>query len=117
MRVLVLVLIVGSLAACTKKSSEPASTPSEPLTPAQLSERGKVVYQTTCIACHNADPAKDGGVGPAVAGSSRELLEARVIGNSYPPGYTPKRPTKVMPSFPHLAKDLDALTAYLAPAK
>jgi hypothetical protein len=49
-----------------------------------------------------------------VAGSSPELLEARVLHAEYPPGYTPKRTSEQMVAFPHLAGDLDALHAYLA---
>lgn len=83
----------------------------------QLSEaaqRGKAVYTGLCIACHNVDPAQDGSVGPAIAGSSRELLEARVVHATYPPGYQPKRDSSAMPAFPHLADQIDDLAAYLA---
>ncbi|HEX5067791.1 MAG TPA: cytochrome c [Myxococcota bacterium] len=78
-----------------------------------LAQQGQRVYQNVCIACHNGDPTKDGSAGPAIAGSSRELIEARVLRASYPPGYTPKRPGNAMPPFPYLAKDIDALAAYL----
>jgi len=78
--------------------------------------RGERVYQNVCIACHNADPSKDGVVGPAVAGSSRELLEARVVRGELPPGYTPKRQTGAMPAFPYLADQVDDLAAYLEAA-
>ena len=46
-------------------------------------------------------------------GSSRELLEARVVQGNYPPGYTPKRPSKVMPPRPDLAPSIPDLAAYL----
>ena len=78
--------------------------------------RGKRVYQSVCIACHNADPSKDGVVGPAVTGSSRELLEARVVRGEFPPGYTPKRPGGAMPAFPYLSDQVDDLAAYLEAA-
>jgi len=55
-------------------------------------------------------------VGPDVAGSSRELLEARVLHLSYPPGYKPKRATHVMTAMPQLAPKIDDLAAYLAEA-
>ena len=55
-------------------------------------------------------------LGPAVAGSSRELLDARVVRGGYPLGYTPKRSSKTMPRFEHLADQMDALAAYLAEA-
>ena len=68
----------------------------------------------TCIACHNPDPTKDGVIGPAVAGASRELLEARLLHAGYPPGYTPKRPSSLMPKQPQLAADIPHLAAFLA---
>jgi hypothetical protein len=52
-------------------------------------------------------------VGPAVKGASRELLEAKVTRGEYPQGYSPKRPTKVMPPQPALAPDIPSLAAYL----
>ncbi len=75
---------------------------------------GEIVYKNVCVACHNADPSQLGSLGPAIAGSSRELLEARVVHGTYPAGYTPKNPGNVMPKFPHLAGSIDALAAYLA---
>jgi mono/diheme cytochrome c family protein len=79
-----------------------------------LADKGRTLYTLRCAACHNpADPRKDGAVGPAIAGSSRELLDARVNHASYPEGYTPKRETKLMQRLPHTAEELDALAAYL----
>jgi mono/diheme cytochrome c family protein len=71
------------------------------------------VYLGQCTACHSRDPAADGPLGPAVKGSSRELLEARLLRGAYPPAYTPKRPGAVMQPMPHLAGSLDDLAAYL----
>jgi len=76
-------------------------------------ERGRQVYVSQCTACHAFDPSQPGPVGPEVKGSSRELLEAKVLRGSYPPGYRPKRPTAVMPPQPQMARDIDALAAYL----
>jgi mono/diheme cytochrome c family protein len=78
-----------------------------------LAGRGKQVYLAQCIQCHNANPAIAGPVGPPLTGSTRELLEAKVLRGEYPPGYTPKRPTRVMPPQPTLAPDIAALAAYL----
>lgn len=78
-----------------------------------LASEGRATYMSVCIACHNADPKKEGGLGPAIAGASPELLEARVIRGEYPPGYTPQRTSNAMPAFPHLADQIDALHAYL----
>ena len=76
-------------------------------------ERGRRVYLSQCTACHASDPSQPGPVGPAVRGASRELLEAKVLRGAYPPGYTPRRPTSVMPPQPALAPEIDALAAYL----
>jgi mono/diheme cytochrome c family protein len=81
---------------------------------AALRKRGKVVYNTNCIACHHRDPAQDGGLGPPVAGASRDLLEARILRAEYPAGYTPKAETGLMIPLPHLEPELDALAAFLA---
>jgi mono/diheme cytochrome c family protein len=76
-------------------------------------ERGRQVYLSICIACHNTDPSKQGPVGPAVMGSSRELIEARVVRAQYPPDYAPKRATHIMVAMPQLADKVDELAAYL----
>ncbi len=88
--------------------------PSGPQTPAQ---RGRIVYMTNCVVCHNPNPNLPGSQGPAIAGSSRALIEARVLHLSYPPGYTPKRKTHAMRAFPQLADQIDNLTAFLQAAR
>lgn len=96
---------------CNKETSSEGKN-SEPQS---LSERGRVVYQANCIACHNGDPKLAGSLGPDVWKSSRDLLEARLIHGTYPEGYKPKRSSRAMAAMPHLANDIDALTAYLNP--
>ena len=91
------------LNACGKKEEGPE-------TPAT---RGRRVYMTYCVVCHNADPSKDGTTGPALAGSSQELLQARVLSQNYPPGYKPKRPTKTMPVYPQVKTRIADLNAFL----
>jgi mono/diheme cytochrome c family protein len=76
-------------------------------------QRGRAVYVANCVACHNSDPSRDGPIGPALKGSSEELLQYRVLRTEYPPGYTPKRNTKVMPTFPFLKSEIPHLAAYL----
>lgn len=79
----------------------------------ELVAAGRAVYNANCIACHNMNPAQDGALGPAVAGSSYELLEARIVRGDYPEGYEPKRPSRIMVALPHLEPKLEELTAYL----
>ncbi|MCP4039628.1 MAG: cytochrome c [bacterium] len=95
------------------RPAEPEPEPGDP--ERALADRGKAVYNVNCIACHNPDPTLDGGIGPAVAGSSRELLEARIMRAEYPEGYAPKRPSQLMIALPFLEPDLAALASYLAP--
>ena len=80
---------------------------------AALIKRGKVVFETNCTACHARDPRAEGPVGPANACASSELLDAKLMRNEYPPGYTPKRDTQAMAPLPYLEKELPALAAYL----
>ena len=79
-----------------------------------LPERGRRAYMANCIACHHADPKREGVLGPAIAGSSQELIEARIMRAEYPPGYEPKRDTGLMPAQPFLRPQLESLAAYLA---
>jgi len=76
--------------------------------------RGKTVYENVCTACHNRDPRLSGALGPGVAGSSRELVEAKVLRAEYPPGYAPKQPSASMPKYEYLADSVGDIAAYLA---
>ena len=75
--------------------------------------RGEQVYKTVCVTCHGPDPSRDGTVGPAIAGASAELIEAKVVRGEYPPGYTPSRPGQLMLALPHLKEYVPDLAAYL----
>ena len=101
-RAFVVIAVSAALAGCSGQSA---------LSPE--AERGRQVYLAQCTSCHSSDPAQNGPLGPAVKGSSRALLEARLLRGAYPPGYTPKRPSAVMQPMPHLAGSLDDLTAFL----
>ena len=98
---LALLALAVALGGCSDSELSPAA------------ERGRQTYLAHCVACHNTDPSQPGPVGPPIKGSSRELLEAKVVSGTYPPGYTPKRPTKVMVPLPALAPDVAALADYL----
>jgi mono/diheme cytochrome c family protein len=100
--VVALAAITVVLAGCSDTTS---------LTPA--AERGRQIYLAQCTACHNSDPSQPGPVGPPVKGASRELLEAKVVRGAYPPGYTPKRPTTLMPPQPQLAPEIPAFAEFL----
>ncbi|HVN90114.1 MAG TPA: cytochrome c [Candidatus Binataceae bacterium] len=99
---MLLVLLFG----CAK-----APTPSTPV------EAGRQDFLINCSSCHNINPNLDGSLGPAIAGSPRALVEARVLHQAYPPGYKPKRDTHLMRALPWLAPEIDNITAFLAAAK
>lgn len=98
-------------------SSPPAKAEPDTRTPAELVEAGRGAYNANCIACHSMNPAQDGALGPAVAGASFELLEARILRAQYPEGYEPKRSTRVMVALPHLEPRIGELVAYLDSVK
>jgi mono/diheme cytochrome c family protein len=103
------IILVGAamlfLGSCQKnEQSSPQSS---------LESRGRAVYTSNCIACHNPNPSLDGSLGPAIAGSGLDLISYRVLTRAYPPGYKPKRKSGVMPAFPQLEKDIPGLHAYL----
>lgn len=104
--VLVPVALALTLAACAEDSTSPTTGSGDP-------SRGRQVYLAQCIACHNLDPSKPGPLAPPVKGSSRELLEARVVRGTYPPGYKPKRESAVMQPMPNLASAIPDLAAFL----
>lgn len=107
MKLFLIALCAFALTACSKDDSPKSGKTADVA-------RGRAVYLANCVACHNNDPSRDGPIGPAVKSSSKELLEARVLTTSYPSGYKPKRPTKVMPQFPFLKDEIPHLAAYLA---
>jgi mono/diheme cytochrome c family protein len=76
-------------------------------------ERGREVYLARCTACHNADPTRNGPVGPALNGASIDLVRARVLWATYPSGYVPKRPTRIMRAQPDLVPWIADLAAFL----
>lgn len=118
MKILFFILILIS---CSSPKPEPQTTDTTQVAPSPVTnippqnpaEKGKEIYNTYCIACHNPDPSLDGAIGPAIKGSSEVLIEARVIHGTYPPGYKPKRDSQAMIPLPHLVNDIKALAEYL----
>lgn len=100
---LLFVLLLGG---CGEGSKAPVTGNGDP-------NRGKQVYLAQCIACHSSDPSKAGPLGPPVKGASRELLDAKVLQGTYPPGYKPKRESALMQPLPHLAPAIPDLAAFL----
>ena len=113
-----------SNATAPSKPSAPSQPPTPPapeveveLSAEELAARGRGIFMSNCIACHSQNPSQVGAVGPAIAGSSLELIQAKVMRNEYPEGYTPKRESNAMIALPYLEKEIPALHAFLAAAK
>jgi mono/diheme cytochrome c family protein len=100
-----------ALASCSDKN-DPLFANKSPEQVALL-KRGKAVYTSVCIACHNADPKREGALGPAIAGTNADVVRAKVLENKYPAGYTPKRATQQMAPLAHLKDDIPGLVAFL----
>jgi mono/diheme cytochrome c family protein len=110
-------LVLGALFAAATISVVSCSDPcaAEHLSP--LAKDGCRIYHLRCIKCHNVNPALEGMPGPAVAKSSRELLEEKILRDRYPSGYQPKKPQsdqmRLEPLKDLTAENLAALAAYL----
>ncbi|RHX82349.1 c-type cytochrome [Leptospira yasudae] len=102
---LVCISLVLLLANCKEEENQ---TPEQ-----KLLTQGKGLYVTNCSACHNQNPAVDGAVGPAVKGSNFELLKARIVSGTYPPGYTPKRTSQIMTRLPLNDDQIRSIEAFL----
>ena len=75
--------------------------------------KGQRIYVSNCAMCHTTDPARGGPRGPALAGAPLNLLEKKLLEGRYPPGYEPRRPTAMMPTFPHIKPYIPELAEYL----
>lgn len=107
-RVSTLPFLLTTLLLISCQKERPRVGPVDPLV-----DKGRAVYLSNCIACHNPDPTLNGAIGPNVHGSSIELLEARILHAKYPDGYKPKRETAQMPAFPELKNEIPAIHAFL----
>ena len=76
-------------------------------------EKGRMVYFANCVSCHNNNPKKPGSIGPEVYGVSIDVITKKIVSGKYPENYRPKRPSKIMPSMPHLNKEISNLHAFI----
>ena len=76
-------------------------------------EKGRMVYFANCVSCHNNNPKKPGSIGPEVYGVSIDVLTQKIVYGKYPDNYRPKRTSKIMPSMPHLNKEISNLHAFI----
>ena len=111
---IITILIAAFVSGCPFGKSKKTGNNTQTESPEEkLIARGRAVYLSNCTSCHNINPKLPGSLGPDVHGSSKELLTARLLHAKYPDGYKPKRSSNAMPAMPHLANDIESLTAYL----
>ena len=113
---LLLIILVSN---CEKKSTEQEEAESDQKnlnnTVALTTdiEKGRMVYFANCVSCHNNNPKKPGSIGPEVYGVSIDVLTKKIVYGKYPENYRPKRTSKIMPSMPHLNKEISNLHAFI----
>ena len=104
---LVIAITIVSVGACSRPAPQTAES--------KAVATGRKLYAANCSSCHNpTNPTLPGSVGPPIAGASADLVAARVLHRSYPPGYKPKRTTHLMKELPWLAPNIGDLAAFLA---
>lgn len=84
-------------------------------------DKGKRIWLTTCIQCHNRDPNIKGSIGPEVVDAPLEIMTAKVMTGKYPDvlpaGFVPKRKTKAMRPLPQFKNDIPSIHAYVQSVK
>jgi mono/diheme cytochrome c family protein len=84
-------------------------------------EKGKRLYMSNCIQCHNRDPNLKGNMGPELVDAPLPVMYAKVMTGVYPeklpPGFVPKRKSKAMKKIPKLEKDIPAIYAWVQSMK
>lgn len=84
-------------------------------------EKGRRLYVSNCMRCHNADPNKKGSIGPEMVDAPLLVMTSKVMTGKYPDplpeGFVPKRKTKAMTRIPKLKDDIPAIWAYVQSLK
>ncbi len=83
--------------------------------------KGKRIWLSTCIQCHNRDPNMKGSLGPEVVDAPLSVMTAKVMTGKYPEplpaGFVPKRKTKAMRPLPKFKDDIPSIYAYVQSVK
>ena len=84
-------------------------------------DKGKRIWLTTCVQCHNRDPNVKGSIGPETVDAPIEILTAKVMTGKYPDplpaGFVPKRKTKAMRPLPQFKNDIPSIHAFIQSVK
>ncbi len=84
-------------------------------------DKGRRIWMSTCIQCHNRDPNVKGSIGPEVIDAPLSVMTSKVMTGQYPnplpAGFVPKRKTKAMRKLPQFEKDIPAIFAFVQSVK
>lgn len=84
-------------------------------------DKGKRLYLSNCIQCHNKDPNLKGSIGPEMVDAPLSVMTAKVMTGAYPAvlpaGFVPKRKSKAMKKITKLQKDIPAIFAFVQSVK
>ncbi len=79
--------------------------------------RGRQLYFSNCISCHNRDPNLKGPIGPELVDAPLSVMTSKVMTGVYPStlpaGFIPKRKTKLMRKIPKLEKDIPLIHMWI----
>ena len=84
-------------------------------------DRGRRIYLSTCIQCHNKDPNLKGSIGPEIVDAPIEVMHVKVMTGKYPDnlpaGFVPKRKSRAMRPLPQFKNDIPSIHAYVQSVK
>jgi mono/diheme cytochrome c family protein len=84
-------------------------------------DKGRRLYLSNCIQCHNRDPNIKGSIGPEMIDAPLFVMTSKVMTGKYPealpPGFVPKRKSSAMKAIPKLKDDIPAIWAFVQSVK
>lgn len=84
-------------------------------------DKGKRLYLSNCIQCHNKDPNLKGSIGPEMVDAPLSVMTSKIMTGAYPavlpPEFIPKRKSKAMKKITKLEKDIPAIFAFVQSVK
>jgi mono/diheme cytochrome c family protein len=84
-------------------------------------DKGKRLYLSNCIQCHNKDPNLKGSLGPEMVDAPLSIMTSKVMTGAYPAvlpaGFVPKRKSKAMKKITKLKNDIPAIYEWVQSMK
>ena len=84
-------------------------------------DKGRRLYLSNCIQCHNKDPNLKGSIGPEMVDAPLSVMTSMIMTGAYPTvlptGFIPKRKSKGMRKIPRLQKDIPAIYEFVQSVK